>query len=796
MRRYWSLGFLTLFSLSLFAVDPSARHVPEPEDVSVIGYITDASRSAARVACEKAVSIDCLQIGSAAQNWIALCQASQSMIKCEERYGGDEILSKRLRNCTAGQYCEDQYLSYAQQAVGCLAGVTNANIGPIIDPLWNNALRNREEQIKFIESCDPSPACRENLAKQSLVFRSFPTEKLKNIPTAQLYVEARETSEIQRVNTRDNKMKNIPLTQPELTPQYANADEEQVMKAGVLWKIVGQSLIERGVQLECFDAMAKAEIICHDLTMLAQAALVVGEVKRIPAASKFVEQVMAKAKVFERRGGGRAASNTMGANREVYAQRNGSFAVAAEQNQQYVNMVTNPEFKGTVGTTQSMVTKKLNSELPKHFVTAMNNREIQIALEEIQKSKILSQVKVTLTNEGAAGGSYGDYKSLFYAVEGNATPEIQAELARVFQVSRERFVRELREQNLLRESDQPQLWFRSAIGENDQYAQAGVEKAHQQMGDSNFTLHTTAETLQPDLDRINRLNAKLSETLGQTPLMEFDPVKNQYTFTKEVYAAIRKTEDPKKVAQTLRLQYPWVTDEQVQNIIYLNKNIKIFNPPNYTIQRHTFDYTVPEAAEGGYSADFLGVGPKVNKATGDAVIGSPDVNAAFIGARAADRKVTDQMNLNRQLIREHIPGAGCSADDCGGFGFVTVQERQRILNALRDQRMDNTRMAFYGKGVVPADRSVLLAHGEDIEKEMRAILMNENVIPAKKLESTGFGMQMLGTKANEGGVSLLIATPDGMAYSPYEMAKIKSALARAIKIKNKGKTPSRYELAD
>jgi hypothetical protein len=209
-----------------------------------------------------------------------------------------------------------------------------------------------------------------------------------------------------------------------------------------------------------------------------------------------------------------------------------------------------------------------------------------------------------------------------------------------------------------------------------------------------------------------------------------------------------------------------------------------FSPTILVAKRETVN--LDDAAQGGLSADFLGMGSANMKATAEGIAGKSSIDQALIGAREGEKKVTKTFKQRMENFKKIVGDATCTGDDCAMAKIMSDNDKTRVMQKLASSpETRGVRMSFIGGNVSKETRMQLASHGESIEKAFRKEL--EGKIPYSKLNKMTFGFDMKSTQLGQGQVNLVIGKGRTTTLNAAEQIEMQKAFQRAVEKNNAAK---------
>lgn len=427
---------------------------------------------------------------------------------------------------------------------------------------------------------------------------------------------------------------------------------------------------------------------------------------------------------------------------------------------------------------ENSVMKDLNDGLKdKNLVTSLTNRHKELMMKKIRE--------IEAKNPGLKVETYSDFKSVRFAFKGKIPEDLQAQLDLAFQTTNAQYAKELKDLKLLRETDAPETWFRAGYASSADEASAAARVGRDQ-GSANRIMsadHAGVQgRLKADLARSESMRTSLETKWGASPVMAGSA--GERVPSRETFELVRKAKTPEELAAAVKSRYgiERFTAADAKDLMDYSKSIDSFSPSLRIAKRDVNN--LDEAVHGGFSADFDGLGAGNSQATAAALAGKKNVRDALVAARQGERNMTTELKSRMEAFHKAVGDvAKCSGDDCIGIAkrALSTNDKVEIVQKLAAQpETRGIRMAFVQAGVKDSShRTVISTHGESIEKALRSEL--KDAIPYERTKGMTFGIDMKTAVVNQGSVDVLIGTRPGMVLTAEEAAKIREALAKAVK---------------
>lgn len=462
------------------------------------------------------------------------------------------------------------------------------------------------------------------------------------------------------------------------------------------------------------------------------------------------------------------------------------FATEA-QNLAYMKRAEAPPSPGTWFVDREIsVLKQLNNTGDKSLATALTNLDKDIFLKNLESLKA--------KYPGVTIETYSDYKSVKLAItEGGGFTSAQREafkkdLDAIVRKSGKEYGDEVRRLGLdVGEAGPPEKWIKTAADDTFEGAADRVRHARGENDAGLFTRDIRAER-NAQLSQLETERAALADSPRFRELMDrADPSAS--VPKAEVFDLTRKYSTPDSLAQAVRDRYGVedFTSADARRLMKYSEGVNGFTPTLLVPKREVV--SLEGATNGGMTADFLGLGSANLHATARGVAGKTEIAGALRGARQGERDVTEAFRRKMDKFKS-IAGKDsvCTGDDCARIAStaLSTSEKARIVEKMaKDPDTRRIRMAFFGPEVPASARMQIASHGEMIEKALRKELTGK--IPAGKLDSMVFGLDMKGAKLNTGDVNLIIGRSGAAArLTDSERRAIQDAFSKAIDRYNAG----------
>ncbi|WP_413294600.1 hypothetical protein ACLSU7_05750 [Bdellovibrio sp. HCB185ZH] len=726
------------------------------------------------------------------------CAIESKALKCDELASENSAQAGLIRKCDVSQLCSQAEESTATEEMkSCVRGYTNSLIdtgvalkdmvvgfGNQIDATWENIKASEKLRSEFISQCNQSLACKKDLVKDDPRYASMSDQELGKISATALFVQVQD-----RKAYMQSMHRSVPNTKPpEMHPKDNELTESQKAKLADLSAIIKAKLKKEYQKFNCYTPNAQAEMACYAVGQVIDPTLLAGAAFKGARAIK----ALSKVEVLDAESARVAAAEKVVASRHFtgradfikkYVEYN---PTTVAQNEKFIALAEKgKDANAYFVNIENSQMKFLNDSLKdKNLVTSLTNFHKDLVLkrmEELQKE--FPELKIS---------EYSDFKSLRFAFEGQVPKDLEKRLAAVFKESNDEFAKYMKDNGLLRTSDTPQDYFKAGYGRTAD--EAGIAARYARKTEPGELVSYKDSRLKSDLNAkvqsVEQDRVSLQQQLGQTKMVDGD------TFKPEVFDIVRKNMGDSaaiKSALSNRYKLSTLSDKSVEDLQRYVKTSDEFSPGLMIAKRESANLN--DAAQGGFTMDFVGLGASNMKGTADALAKSKDLDTALNEARKAEKAVTNDVNTQKQFFTKVVtesvePGkikSVCSGDDCVAIATkpLNEQEKVKVLSRVADSKYaSKMRFAFVNDGVKSAEtRNSLSTHGESIEKLLRKNL--GSVMDPNKLEGVTFGIDMRTDTLNQGSVKLLMGQSPDLYLTKLEQKRIKEAFKQSVAEFNK-----------
>lgn len=448
-----------------------------------------------------------------------------------------------------------------------------------------------------------------------------------------------------------------------------------------------------------------------------------------------------------------------------------------------------PNDRVVFGDFEFAVLQKINNLTnDKNLATSMANKHKELTFKALESLRKKYEKEFTID-------IYSDFKSARFAFSPTKKSKksheklvaaLRKDLLKMFDGVNADFVSFLNK-NGMNVDQEGEKWFRGGLGPTADEANFAA-RASRDLGGPNILRDIDESGIQANLNAYrlwaeSMRNEVLTPDPAMAPLIEGGFVKD------EVLDILKKTPIAKEAIARIRAKYgAELSEQQVERLSIYNEIIDKFSPGIHVAERQIA--SLESADFGGLSADFSGLGAKNRGATARAIAEGTSLREAIAISRRNEQQVTawfkDSTAAFSKIINRYVANSTSSGDDFVGVAGAAFSEqtKQQLISEVATLPVPSAqRLSFIPSGVVPTQRNLIAAHGEAIEKVLRAEL--EGVVSQQKLRELVFGVDMQGTSAGTGGVGLFIGEGTKAKLTPAERKSIRAAFENAVRLFNK-----------
>lgn len=736
------------------------------------------------------------------------CQLELKNHRCDELVEKNPQWAPLIRKCHVPDICEQAKTYHQQQAQACLRGYKNAlvdmgvalkdtavSLGELIDKTWDGYLQERKDTAVFIEKCEKSISCKRQLAQQITTARAPTDTELAKMSAKTLWQNARNSRVSDSYNI-NNRIKS--------RTEAKQLTDAQVEKIKVLKTVVSDSLGIQYDRYNCYNELAQAELECYAMGTLVDPLMVAGyfvkgaraltAMKSLPnlkktdiaiepqgSVSKSVTEPVNRSNVKPVTKSGNKSANKSLTRKQLTAKYLHYIPTSAGENQKWMALASKgPSADKVFYDVENSQLKLLNDTLKdKNLVTSLTNLHKEITFGKIDE--------LIQKNPGLEVSKYSDFKSSRFAFSGKIPKDLQKQLDGLFNQANKDFQDIVTQNQLLRESDKTQNWFRAGIGQSADQANLAARYSRSTSGNTlqNFSSPAVTKQLQSKLVSMDTQREELTKKLSGTGLAAGK------SFDTDVFDIVRKGDgNIAQIRSSLMGRYGLgqLSEGIVRDLDKYVKATDEFSPGIHVSQRLLANFEAAPA--GGLSADIIGMGGANLKATADSLAGSKNLDEALLRSRAAEKEVTANFARQKKYFEEVLkdsvaPGklkTVCSGDDCVARAVkpLSPEEKHRIINRFAQSEYSGSyRLAFVNNGIKNSDiKNNLATHGESVEKILRKSLGTQ--IEPRKLKGLTFAIDMQTKELNRGNLKLILGQNRNASLSDSERKLIENEFKNAV----------------
>lgn len=411
--------------------------------------------------------------------------------------------------------------------------------------------------------------------------------------------------------------------------------------------------------------------------------------------------------------------------------------------------------------------KELNDSLEnKPLIDAINSRHNEMVQDAI--SNFIARNRDSDLSINAF--PYSDYKGIRFAIE--APPGMESRLMGEFQALlsdvETRFMRELDDQGFVS---------LTAQAKSEPWFGVGVART---AGEANVLARSAPGTTMGNIrDLWRSLNTRrisLEQTFGNTPLMRVADESTNAALvpTEEVFELLRKKSNASEIAQILNGRYslnPRISTDQVGQFQQYFREVDSLSPGLIIPERAVHNFS--DAAHGGITLDFAGVGSLNARATAEGLARGLTVEQVIARTLRANERITARLDEHKRAAEAAFEEVLARNDievriTTSGDDMVAIPSRPltheirseliaaqaRATEALDGTAPSSVRISFFREGIDDVTaKPVIAAEGELFEKALRSRL--EGILTPAEQSRLTIATDMLGTARGSSEIRLL-----------------------------------------
>lgn len=723
------------------------------------------------------------------------CEMETQALKCAELAEENPDILSKLRKCDQESICRESKEYTFQKKQACMRGYKNAlvdmavdlkdmtvSLAGMVEQAWEQTKADQKQRREFLKQCETSLVCKRDLVKDDHRYNKMSDKDLESYTATFLYTEAQDLKAYKSSLDRMRVKPYVPIS--ERAQDDSELSAEQAVKKNDLAKIIQEKIKKEYSKYSCYTALAQEELECYVMANIVDPALIVGYFSKGAKAASFARKVVLEERVEGRSTEAFAKGSSLAAraaNRDAFIAKYVSYSpTTTEQNKRWIDLAS----KSTNGKTKFLDVE--NSQL-KSLNDSLKNKNLVTSLTNYHKDLLFKHIdELEKEFPGLKIEKYSDYKSSRFAFSGDIPPDIEKRMQEVFKKTNDEFSTYLKKQEVVRDSDPAEQWFRAGWGDTADQANVSARYSRQQSENvlHNFENPTVQKAMGEKLTSIETQRQGLVADFKSTSVIR------DGTLDEDAFDIVRKSGgDTQKIKQGLKDRFALseLSDSTVEKVKTYSKNVDEFSPGIY-IENREFA-SLDSAAQGGLSGDMIGLGAANLRGTAEALSKTTQIDKALIESRNSEKMVTRDFLHQKQVFEKTVQQTlsskvqtVCSGDDCVGIlaGRVSKAEKNKLVSELAKTRFGGKyRVAFIPDGVKDVSaRNMLATNGESIEKNLRSSLSGS--IEPRKLKGLTFAADMQTTQLGRGRVDLIIGEAPGVTLTKAEKKLIQEKFKGAL----------------
>lgn len=708
------------------------------------------------------------------------CELDLKIYECQGLATKYPELKNDIKTCDEKQICEESLFKSSLESFGCMKGF-GENIYDFVSVIGDLVKPN---QTNLHEMCLNKPDC----AKELLAFEKDYQASLKKI-------KEQKTSSFKDLYNQLNAPEVTKLTsiKTALIPQniYKKYFPEEFQGFNFpskteINKFIDEVADKQFRSYDCFNTKARAQLMCYWFFSVVDPYVALKLLKVDKGLGKLIqvafkdrriqgalesEEDLKYFKAHERKVT-RSPQRQSFVNKYLNVQ-----ASTYEERTAFMKLVDEPKSKNRVFVDfENSQLKYLNDSLKdKDFITSVDNYANKLMSDKIQKFAYEQKPPLKIYR-------LSDGKGISLALEGEMDVNLAQELSRIANETNKEVQKLLLDSKLIRESDNPEKWFKTGIGQTIDEANLASRFSRGASGENrayNFADKAVQENLAPIYEFAKSFSQELGKEPSLSKFMQTVEASNGTAKipTLEFFENLRKYPTPDQLRSAMRLKYDGleISENVANKALDYAKIVDDLNPKILVADQSLVTFT--STTTGGMTMDRKGMGAMNQESTAMAIAKSKNFNAFPSVNRSEEKIVTERIEAERKRIKE-ILSADSRGDDALKDKTYTLEEKRAIL---KSDEAANRRICFVPENTPDlATKQQLSTHGEGLEKILTDdILLGK--IPYEKQKNIRFATDMRTIKLGEGQVDLLIQPVNGVTLTPSERKIIQESFAEAVK---------------
>lgn len=711
----------------------------------------------------------------------AACEFDLKIYECQGLATKYPELKDDIKTCDEKQICEESLFKNSLEAFGCVKGF-GENIYDFVSVIGDLA---KPSQKNLHEMCLNHPDC----AKELLAFEKDYQASLKKIKEQKVISFKDFYTQL-----NDPELAKLTNIKTALIPQniYRKYFPEEFQG----FKFPSKTEISRFIDevadkqfrsYDCFNTKARAQLMCYWFFSVVDPYVALKLLKVDKGLGKLIqvafkdrrihgaiesEEDLKYFKPFEKK-------VTRSPQRQAFVDKYLDVQVSTFQERlDFMKIVDAPKSKNRIFIDfENSQLKYLNDSLKdKDFITSVDNYANKLMSDKIQKLALEHKIPLKVYR-------LSDGKGIALALEAGSDipPRLSQELSRIANETNKEVQKMLLDSKLIRESDQPEKWFKTGIGQT--IDEANLASRFSRGSGENRAFAFSDRTVQENLSSIYQYAKSFSDELGKEPslskFMQTIETPNGPTKipTLEFFENLRKYPNPDQLKAAMRAKYDGleISENVANKALDYAKIVDDLNPKILVADQSLV--TFKSTSTGGMTMDRKGMGAMNQESTAIAIAKSKNFDTFPSINRTEEKIVTEKIEKERKQLKQALD-AESRGDDTLKDATYTLQEKRNIL---KSDEAANRRTVFVPENTPDlATKQQLSTHGEGLEKILTDdILLGK--IPYDKQKQIRFGIDMRTSKLGEGQVDLLIQPVNGVTLTPSERKLIQESFNDAVK---------------
>lgn len=477
-------------------------------------------------------------------------------------------------------------------------------------------------------------------------------------------------------------------------------------------------------------------------------------------------------------------------------------ATNASKNRRWIEMAK-AKFADEYFEVENAALKRLNDTLDdKNLVTALTNLHKKILFKKMEELK--------RKYPGVVFEEYSDFKSSRFAMSfknGKKPPGLDEDLNKVFQETNQEFSLQLKEVKDFTPppNEDPAKWFAAGLGKTADEASLASRQARN-VSRENLMIRsfdevkgilekgrTMAEHTRLTLVDSFKSSGKLEVLMEKTSSGVLIPTQKVFEFMRKANLKDSSADFSKAFEKSFGVK---LSDSEVAHLKNYFTEVDKFSPGLWMEERVLAN--LDEAAEGGFSADFKGMGARNIKQVAEDLASSykkpleESVDRIRKGEELVTKEFESAKGSYQNLVAQKLKGLGidvvnkCSGDDCASIPAraLSSEEQRRVVEAIATSTDTpaNYRLCFIPPGVEGKLRTQLSVQGELIEKGLRSAVtgFGDHLISPSRLDKVIFAVEMP-KDLRTGSAKLVIQSNSKVQLTSKELALIQKEFEVSMK---------------